>query len=527
MITRRSTLVAIVVLALLSAACSNETNEADEQHGASGGVATTDTGASTFERVEPPAASTQGAESSTTTAATSTIEWSNCGQLECGEVVVPLDHLSDDGDTLRIAVARLRAERDRLGVLIVNPGGPGASGIEFLDAFAAGVFPDVLGAFDIVSFDPRGVGGSEPRFACGDDGEHLAITERVDDIVDTPAEVELAEAAVDLCLESMGRAAGLLHTDYVARDMDLVRAALGETQVSYLGFSYGSVIGTWYASLYPDRVRAMVLDGASDPIDPSSTSAERVANDLIETETFGLLLERAVAACDDESCPMFNNGDPEALYYEATRRFDLVNDEVGGNPLAGALGLITTLYTEDTWNLLHRGVADLVLDDDPSVFAALARFQLTDARQPSFVGHVNCLDDWVVEPDVDRSMRRADDLALDELISDQLPLLAALEVDTFSTCPFFDRLNPLPLSVDLDGGDVPILVIGNPNDPATPFAESRDLALETLSNGWLIEVEHASHTVYPDNSCVVDAVHDLLIDLELPNQQRVICGRED
>ena len=453
---------------------------------------------------------------------TDSLRWNTCGDLQCAALDVPVDHLDDDGTSLRLAVGRLPALGEPIGVLVVNPGGPGGSGLEFLAAFPD-FFPEELRAFDIVSFDPRGVGDSEPLFRCGADGEQLDILNTIDGDVDTPAETELAEAAAALCLDTLGPVAGLLHTEYVARDMDVLRAALGEEQLSYLGFSYGSVIGTWYASLFPERVRAMVLDGASDPIDPSATRDERVANDLDEIETFGVLLERAVADCADATCPMWNDGDSVQMYLDAVDKLDLVNAEMEDNPLAGGLGLITTLYDEGTWFLLHQGVADLVLSDDPSIFVQLARFQIPDPGQPSFTAHVNCLDNWVHEGHVGRADRLADGEAVTALLETEQPLLAALSLERVDICAYYDQFAPAALSIELDGGDVPILVIGNPNDPATPFVESESLALETLSNGRLLEVEHPAHTVYPENDCVNNFVHAVLIDLINPTERRVSC----
>ncbi len=455
------------------------------------------------------------------------LQWTSCGAAECTEIMVPADYSDPDGEQLSIAVGRLVAPGDRIGVLLVNPGGPGASGIDMLTDIAGGLLPPELEVFDIVSFDPRGVSRSEPTFACGSGGEQLALTNQIDESADTPTEVAAAESAVELCVQSMGEVAGLLHTEFVARDMDLVREALNEDQISYLGYSYGSDIGVWYASLFPDRVRAMVLDGARDPIDPIDTVDQRIANDIADVETFERLLTEAIAACDDDDCAMYNNGDPTSMYLEAAAKLDVVVAEVDDNPAAGFLGLITTLYSEDFWYLLYEGVAALVDNDDPSLFAELARFQLDDPSQPSFTGHVNCLDNWVVEAALDRTTRLSDEAALNSAIATELPLLNAMDISIFDLCPFYDLIAPPPLSIDLNGGDVPIMVIGNPNDPATPFVQSVDLANNTLSNGYLVEVEHRGHTVYPTNTCVNNLVHQLLVDLELPGEQRTVCARED
>ena len=192
-----------------------------------------------------------------------TIAWEACGALECGTLDVPLDYRVADGETISIAVNRVAAADpgQRIGSLLVNPGGPGAPGTDFAEAFAFGAFPEELtDRFDIIGFDPRGVGASEPAFACGASGEQLGLLSEVVDIIDEPAEDEAVQAAVQLCVDSMGDAAGLIHTGYVARDMNEIRRALGEEQISYLGFSYGSIIGVWYATLFPETVRAMVID---------------------------------------------------------------------------------------------------------------------------------------------------------------------------------------------------------------------------------------------------------------------------
>ena len=459
------------------------------------------------------------------------IAWAPCGNLECATIDVPADYRDLDGPTLSIAINRLQAADPaaRQGVLFVNPGGPGAPGTDLAERFALGGFPtEVVESFDVIGFDPRGVGASEPSFACGASGEQLEVLSEVEDLTDEPDEIAAVEAAVQLCIDSIGDTAGLIHTGYVVRDMDEIRQALGEEQISYLGFSYGSTIGVWYATLFPDNVRAMVIDGADNPIDDLSDFEAQLESTREEITPIHDLLEQALEACDDSTCPIFNDGDPVSAYLEAAPLLELVNEASANNPSAGFLGLITPLYSESLWPQLYQGLADLTERNDPSIIAELAEFQLgPDPGAVNVTGFINCLDGWALQPEFDRQAQlqaSADFFAISDQLDEEFPLLAPVEGDLASTCPFMDVLGTPPLDGPLDGGGVPILVVGNTSDPVTSFGESQELVEETLANGVLLEVDHASHTVYPANPCVVDAVHGVLIDVEFPTEA-VVCER--
>ena len=462
-----------------------------------------------------------------------TIDWEPCGALECGTLDVPLDYRVDDGETISIAVNRVAAADpgQRIGSLLVNPGGPGASGTDFAEAFAFGAFPeDLTDRFDIIGFDPRGVGASEPSFACGASGEQLEVLSGIVDIIDEPAEIEAVEAAVQLCVDSLGDAAGLIHTGYVARDMNEIRRALGEEEISYLGFSYGSIIGVWYATLFPETVRAMVIDGADNPIDDISDFDARLDSAREQITPIEDLLDQALGACSDSTCPIFNDGDPQAYYLDAIDKLPLVADVSANNPDAGFLGLITPLYNEAQWPLLWDALADLEERDDPTLFADFAEFQLgPDPGLTNITGYINCLDSWALQPEDDREARLAASAEFfareDELIA-EFPLIGAIEDGLASTCAHMDILDTPALGVPFDGGGAPILVVGNTSDPVTSFGESEELVEESLANGFLVEVDHASHTVYPSNPCVNDAVHAALLNVDYPDA-RVVCDRVD
>ena len=453
------------------------------------------------------------------------IEWTGCFGLECGFVDVPADYRDLEAGTIQIAVNVRRAANpdQRIGYLLMNPGGPGGSGVDFV-ARGGGLSIALVERFDIVGFDPRGVGASEPAFACGAPGEQIALLATIDLPIDTPEDVAAGEAAANLCIQTMGPIAGLLHTEYVARDMDEIRKALGASQVSYLGFSYGSVLGVWYATLFPHSVRAMAVDGADNPVDPASTRQERIEEIIEEVAAFADLLDQALAACSDSQCPIFNQGDPVAYFRQAVARLDLVNQEARNNPLAGALGVVTTLYNRDYWPLLWQGLYDLHEKQDPSILLEFALFQLgDDPGAASFTEHVNCLDGLVLYPELDRDTLLADAVAIEAVMGEMFPLLDLIDPQSPSACPFYDQFAPDPLQGPLNGGNVPILVIGNHSDPATSFGESEELVTETLANGYLVETSHISHVVYPQNACVNDHIHRALIDMVYPNERRVVC----
>ena len=459
------------------------------------------------------------------------IQWTLCeSRLKCGLVEVPVDYHSPDSDNnIEIAVNVRRADNqdERIGYLFVNPGGPGGSGLELVQASDFVFDTEILERFDIIGFDPRGVGDSEPEFACGVPGEQLALLSSIDGDTDTPEETAAGEAAANLCIESMGPVAGLLHSGYVARDMEEIRSALGAEQISYLGFSYGSTLGVWYATLFPDSVRAMVVDGADNPVDRADTQQDRMEEALEEVMPFEEQLRAALTACDNPECPIYNGGDPIGYYYRAAEKFHLINTAVGGVPYAAYLGVLSTLYDEADRTELWQGLFELYEEDNPAILVEYVEWQLDDdPTAANFTSHVNCLDGFALKPHLDRATRLDDSQAYETASEVDLPLLEAAEIDSASVCPFYDQFAPEPLDVPLDGGGVPILVIGNRTDPATSFGESEELVNETLSNGYLLETSHPSHIVYPDNNCVNEHVHNVLIDGEYP-ARRVSCDRED
>ena len=443
---------------------------------------------------------------------------------------VPADYRDPEAGSIRLvlAVRRATSPDTRIGYLLFNPGGPGASGADILlDPDLSAFSEEIVARFDIIGFDPRGVGASQPEFACGDPGEQSGLLEAINGIADTRAEIAVGEVAAKLCIQSMGPVGGRLHSEYVARDMDEIRKALGADQISYLGFSYGSTLGVWYATLFPESVRAMVVDGADNPVDFDSTATqqERIAEQLQQVLTLEAFLGQALAACDSPECPIYNDGDPVGYFKQAAAKLDLVN-VAGNHPETGFYAVISVLYNEASRPLWWQGLYDLNENDDPAILLQLGSpYQLGQPGGANFTGHVNCLDGWVLRPWFDRATQLDDFAALEALGEEIAPLLSLVE-GLHPTCPFYDQFAPEPLEGPLDGGGVPILVVGNRSDPATSFDESEELVTKTLSNGYLLETDYPAHIVYPNNTCVNNHVHRVLIDGVFPSEQRVLCERE-
>ncbi|MCE2462910.1 MAG: alpha/beta fold hydrolase [Dehalococcoidia bacterium] len=443
---------------------------------------------------------------------------------------VPADYRHPEAGSIRVAVNVHRATlpSERIGYLLVNPGGPGESGVELVHYLPLGIFTDeIVSHFDIIGFDPRGVGDSDPAFACGVPGEQLELLATIEEPIETPDEIAAGEAAANLCIESMGPVGALLHSQYVANDMDEIRKALGADQVSYLGFSYGSALGVWYATLFPGSVRAMVLDGADNPVDPASTQQERIDEAIEEVAPIADLLGQALVACDDPLCPIYNEGDPVGYFKQSVTKLDLVNDAVN-HPVAGFFGVVSTLYSETTWPDLWQGLFELNERNDPSTLAGFASIQFgPDPTAARFITHVNCLDGWVLYPELDRATLLDDSVVIDTIFEEMFPLLALMDPSFPSACLFYDQFAPDPFYGPLDGGGVPILVIGNHADPFTSFSESEELVTEVLSNGYLLETSHFSHVVYPHNRCINDHIHSVLIDGVYPTERWSLCEREE
>ncbi|GAA1134518.1 alpha/beta hydrolase [Nocardioides aquiterrae] len=446
------------------------------------------------------------------------LSWSSCrdGDL-CATLTVPLDYHHPDGDTLDLALLKVPATGDRIGSLVVNPGGPGAPGTDYA-ANASSVFRDpITRAFDVVGFDPRGTGDSDPVDCLTDDELDQYVAEDPDP--DTAAEAAQYLHWVDAfgrgCPERSGELAAHVTTVEAARDMDVLRAALGEAQLDYFGASYGTKLGATYADLFPDRVGRLVLDGAVDlSISSRELSLEQAAG-------FETALRAYVSDCvAGGDCYL---GDTVDAGLARIRSF---LDQVDAEPLPTSeadrtlqvgnafYGVVLPLYNRDYWPYLDQALK-AGLDGDGTL---LLRFSdLYNSRGPSGYTDnsteaqyaINCLDDPYAIP-ASRVPANVPDF---EQASPTFGRVFAWGLTTCGgmqvTATEHDR------HVDAKGAP-PIVVIGTTRDPATPYEWAVHLA-DQLDSGVLVSRDGDGHTGYnAGNACVDSAVEDYLIDGTVP-----------
>jgi len=452
---------------------------------------------------------------------TGSIDWQPCDDLgiaggatpDCATLTVPLDHTDPDGETIEIALARLdtATDADQIGHVVFNPGGPGGSGLSFLEQAEFTIPAELQQRFDLVSFDPRGVGASTALECDIEIDDNIDILPAGDDAGWNELVAE-AESALDDCTADTVELSTWVGTNNAARDLDLIRQALGDDGLTYVGYSYGTRLGATYAELFPEKVRAMVLDAA---VLPDSSLAEL---GLGQAQGF----DRAFANFND-ACA----ADADCLLNELGSADDVVEglraelDEVGEFPAGDdrvltrgelELGIIAALYSKDAWPFLDQAlyVADTQQDGELLQVLGdnLVGRQTDGTYDNSNVanGFINCADD-PARPSIDDTRAEAEAAAaLSEMFGD------ALRADT--GCIGVPAATD-PLVIGPANGAAPILVIGSSGDPATPYEWSVDLA-ELLESATLFTVEAEGHTAYGSIECVAEPVNRYLIDLEVP-----------
>ena len=437
---------------------------------------------------------------------------------QCATVGVPVDYANPQGPQAQLAVIRVPATGDRLGVLMVNPGGPGASAVDMVAGLAAGLADtEVTRRFDLVGFDPRGVGHSTPQVRCRTDAEFDAY--RRDPMVDySPEGVARIEAVnrqlAQNCVDRTGRDfLANVGTASTAQDMDVVRQALGESQLNYLGFSYGTDLGAKYAERYPDRVRAMVLDGAVDPAaDPMEESIRQLAG-------FQTAFDDYAADCARSTdCPL---GQDPAQF---TARFRQLVDPLAQRPAAvpgdprglgysdAITGTVSALYARPLWKYLTSGLLGLRRGTDPGDLLMLADdYQERDAagrydnQQDAFTA-IRCVDspfspDTAVWADADRRAR------------DAAPFMSYGAFTGFAPRDVCALWPVPPTSAPHEvasPGPGKVVVVSTTRDPATPYEAGVELARELDAS--LITFEGTQHTVvFNGDACVDSAVVSFLV----------------
>jgi pimeloyl-ACP methyl ester carboxylesterase len=447
-----------------------------------------------------------------------TPSWQPCDSsgldATCTIVYVPTSYEQPDAGTTAIAVARFNASGKSQGDLFVNPGGPGVGGL----ALAASLATSPLGqAFDIVGFDPRGTGSSDPLVCLGTSALDRLMT--FDPTPDTPAQrqagIDLVTAQGESCATNSGLLAAHVTTIETARDMDVLRAVQGDEKVNYLGFSYGTVLGVTYAALFPDRVGHFVLDG---PLVPGLSQSE-----IAEAQTRGLQteLDDYIAACvkTPSQCPLGSSVDKATARLRqllvAVDTKPLPTDDPA-HPLNQALaffGVVETLYSPTNWWLLSDALrsalagngkpllnlADLYLGRNDQGYTSNA----TQANQA-----ISCLDQQVAGGPT--TIPESTFVADSPLIGD---IMYGLADRGCGDWPPTTDLTPPDYSAP---GTPPILVVGTTRDPVTPYFWAKQLTA-ILDNGVLLTRAGDGHTAYESgNKCIVNKVDAFLVDGTLP-----------
>jgi len=462
------------------------------------------------------------ADASATPGTARALRWESCGgRAECATFEVPLDWNAPSGETITLSVIRYPARKpdQRIGVLMANPGGPGGSAIDFLRAWQSILAPEIRDRFDLVAFDPRGVGASTP-ILCHDRLQQLVA---IDPDPDTEAEWQEAEAVskafADDCAAAAGRLLPHVGTKNVARDMDALRAALGEEQLTYIGYSYGTTIGAEYADLFPGRVRAFVLDGGTD----QSLDYETVS--VTQMVGFERALQAYLADCAAKGCALARGGDPRAALERV-----LALAEQAPIPAPGAdrpagpgevqLGIISALYSSFTWNQLTQALVQALAGDGTGLVRLTDEYLLRnpDGSYPNLIEAnyaVNSVD--TACPKDPRAYR-----AMAERFAAIAPTFGRSAATSGLVCAYWAAPAD-PLGVPRAAGSAPILVIATTNDPATPYEWGRALS-EQLENGVLLTYRGEGHTIYAQgNACIDDVVNAYLLTLAVP-AEGTTCG---
>lgn len=461
---------------------------------------------------------------------TGEIEWGDCepddeplvGTVECATLDVPLDYDQPNGATIELALVRVPARSDREGALLTNPGGPGGSGVDLV-VNAGSRFHDEMGLdnFDIIGFDPRGVDRSN-GIECVDD-ETLDRYLYVDWEPDTPEEQRLFDesetAFLEACQEKYGDELIHYSTENTARDMDAIREGLGDDEISYLGISYGTYLGAMYATMFPDRVRAMVLDAAFEPT--NDTVEEQW---LTQLEGFEGAFDNWAARCaDDDSCAFSapsagQVGDRWDKLYDELNDNSVVIDGRHINQSTLMTATISAMYDENSWPELAGALADA---EDGDVMGVLRLADQYNQRKPDGTFASIRQSGQVIRCasglDQDEPQRPRQML---ELLRERAPRFSrdVVSVDQLeNTCPELvgSDVEPPPLGYD---GDAPILVVGGENDPATPFrwAEALDEAMGESST--LMSYTGEGHGAVLTAECVTELEAAVIAELTVPDE---------
>ncbi|MCX4907370.1 alpha/beta hydrolase [Streptomyces sp. NBC_00878] len=472
------------------------------------------------------AASARSAAASTVSykaPAVPSLAWTDCGGgFECASAEVPLDYRAPEGKKITLAVTRKKAadQTKRKGTLFMQPGGPGNSGVDFVRNNYADLPAALRDSFDVFGYDVRGVARSS-ALECWDDQRY---TKAVTDAKGVPGPdafgPALREAAEfnQACTDKSSELLPFVGTEYVARDIDLLRQALGEDKLTYYGRSFGAYIGTVYAALFPKRVRALTLDGAYDPVNYANRP---YAYDRPQYLALDGAMSRFLDWCQaDQATCGFGDGDPRAA-------FEKLKSDLDANPVPTANGGQANGYTLVYRLMFNINEGKVIW---PAFGEALRKAQQRDntsflLRPPSPASFDFLVPNVVVEC-VDRDYPR-DQALLKRKVTAYAKAAPLLGPAMAYGPPTYDHQHATACTQwngervsRYDGsyrakGSAPILVLGTTGDPDTPYQDAVALSRQ-LDNASLLTFKAEGHTAFGRSACATEAVINYLVDLKVP-----------
>ena len=445
------------------------------------------------------------------------LAWKACGDHDCARLEVPLDYRRPGGRAISLALLRVPASGHRIGSLVVNPGGPGAPGTGYAAAGSSVFGAPLLEHYDIVGFDPRGTGHSSPVDCLSDSAldQYVAVDPTPNDPSEEQRLVAEATKFGHGCEERSGALAAHISTLDSARDMDVLRSALGQRKLDYLGASYGTKLGATYAELFPKQVGRFVLDGALDP----TLTMHQLA--LGQAGGFQTALDAYVDNCVQTSNDCFLGSTRQAALDTITTLLEQLDQhplEVGSRRLTEGnafYGIALPLYNRNYWVLLSQALKAAIGGDGSSLLqlsdlyaSRNADGSYADNSLEAFYA-ISCLDD----PSYVTPAQAEQQAAQFQKVSPTLG--AAFDWSQVGCVGQQARSHEKPLTID-GAGAAPIVVVGTTRDPATPYAWAKALASQ-LDSGVLVSRDGDGHTGYNSgNACVDRAVEGYLVGGKVP-----------
>lgn len=443
------------------------------------------------------------------------LDWQPCQHrrsLECSELHVPTDWDNLDSPTVRLQLAKAATQGDRLGTIILNPGGPGGSGVEYLSPGTLSA--ELMQRFDVVSWDPRGVGESTTLDCNPSLGDFFAF----DADPDTPIEQETLERAAqdiaDDCAPPTNTGTELIHflqTKDTVMDLEAIRRSLGNEPLNFLGYSYGSHIGLRYVERFPSAVRTLVLDGVVDPAEPFETF---LTNQAVSFEQTFQAQRRACAAAGPKECGV---GELDQAFSEVLDQTESgVRNEDGEliSPTVPIMAAVSSGYHETGWQALSESLEE-ALDGDWFGLELLADLYYSGVDYAAYLS--------VVCTDSPRPTSAGEFRDFADRLRDLSPQFGATVANELLPCAWWHAPpGPAPEPVRFPPR-VPLLFVGSTDDPATPYHVAKRLAQEAPVSQ-LITAHRFGHTSYGRDVCVTDHVDDYFLTAVLPTADPH-CGR--